>query len=779
MFTRFRILVSLCTIMLGLGLAKSPATLQVDKSRAVDKEWVQSKIDPAIYQAFADRTAEKDESAVRVIVHLYNENNISFETNRSANNREILSQEVERVQNQFMESLRTGGRESYSQSLTVVLLLQYQYALAGTVPSEEMLEKLAAMDHVRMVELDKLNRLYTVEGRSLVGSDTVASSGFGGNGVGVAIIDSNFDLLHPELGGSTNLPNGVVYDGSNYSDPGTPIHSQNFNDCYHGTGTASIVHRYAPDASLYALTVFPNAYDSVIADAMNWCITNKNGSNGGAPIRVISMSLGGGRYYNTCNSGLMHTAAGDALSNGILVFAASGNDGYTDSMGSPACSSNVISVGSVWDENGAGYSPFPPAYCSDSNRLVNERTCYSDTASFLDIYAPSEEVMCAQCGGGTFALGGTSSACPAAAGMTAQMLHADSSYIGQKTSLLNRYQSTGVSVIGDTGKYRIDLAAAVGQQVDPPPTATFSASPTSITSGGSSTLSWSTTYANSVSISGVGAVSPVASGSVVVSPTSTTTYTLTATGDGGSVSKDVTVTVTTGGGGGNELSNGVTENISVATGDTVSYTVNLPTGATNFTVTMTGSGDMDLYVKNSPINWPSDQGSHDTDTFKAPYKYGSAESVTFASPTSGTWYVLVHGYSAGSGTLTATWDEDSGGGGGDPQWYYETYNEETPHNYSNRRTYTETFEHPGAQNVALHFDRLDTETNYDFVYIYDENNTQVYKVSGNLINGGTGSAFGRTDGWVIVTGSKITVKLVTDYSVTDWGFKIDNAAYYQ
>src|SRR3954454_19384583 len=61
----------------------------------------------------------------------------------------------------------------------------------------------------------------------------------------------------------------------------------------------------------------------------------------------------------------------------------------------------------------------------------------------------------------------------------------------------------------------------------PAPTATFSAAPTSILAGQSSTLTWSTTNATTVSIdNGVGS-KPV-SGSASVSPASTTTYTLTA-----------------------------------------------------------------------------------------------------------------------------------------------------------------------------------------------------------------------------------------------------------
>jgi hypothetical protein len=75
------------------------------------------------------------------------------------------------------------------------------------------------------------------------------------------------------------------------------------------------------------------------------------------------------------------------------------------------------------------------------------------------------------------------------------------------------------------------------------PSATFSALPTSITAGQSSTLTWTSTNATSVSIdNGLG---PQAlSGSTSVSPASTTTYTLTATGPGGTTTKTATVTVT-------------------------------------------------------------------------------------------------------------------------------------------------------------------------------------------------------------------------------------------
>jgi len=75
------------------------------------------------------------------------------------------------------------------------------------------------------------------------------------------------------------------------------------------------------------------------------------------------------------------------------------------------------------------------------------------------------------------------------------------------------------------------------------PTATLSADPTTIERGQSSTLSWTTTGATSVSIDqGIGDVST--SGSRSVSPSSSTTYTLSAKGEGGTTTATARITVT-------------------------------------------------------------------------------------------------------------------------------------------------------------------------------------------------------------------------------------------
>ena len=76
------------------------------------------------------------------------------------------------------------------------------------------------------------------------------------------------------------------------------------------------------------------------------------------------------------------------------------------------------------------------------------------------------------------------------------------------------------------------------------PTATISASPTTIQKGKSSTLSWKTTNATNVAINqGIGDVST--NGSRSVSPSSSTTYTINARGAGGTATASARVTVTT------------------------------------------------------------------------------------------------------------------------------------------------------------------------------------------------------------------------------------------
>jgi chitodextrinase len=123
------------------------------------------------------------------------------------------------------------------------------------------------------------------------------------------------------------------------------------------------------------------------------------------------------------------------------------------------------------------------------------------------------------------------------------------------TSATNSYSDTGlspstlytynVSAYDGAGNNSSQSSSASATTQAPAPTppviSSFSASPTSINSGQSSTLSWSVSNATSLSISSIGSVSGT---SISVSPTLTTTYTLTASNATGQATANTTITVT-------------------------------------------------------------------------------------------------------------------------------------------------------------------------------------------------------------------------------------------
>lgn len=107
--------------------------------------------------------------------------------------------------------------------------------------------------------------------------------------------------------------------------------------------------------------------------------------------------------------------------------------------------------------------------------------------------------------------------------------------------------------------------------------------------------------------------------------------------------------------GGNTLENGVAKTgLAASSGSDLNYTFDVPSGATNITVTMSGgTGDADLYVKLGST--PTDS-SYDC----RPYKTGNSESCTLSG--SGTHHVRVKAYSTFSGvSLTGSYTAPTSG----------------------------------------------------------------------------------------------------------------------
>jgi len=121
--------------------------------------------------------------------------------------------------------------------------------------------------------------------------------------------------------------------------------------------------------------------------------------------------------------------------------------------------------------------------------------------------------------------------------------------VGQGTNVgLGVNTSVGGPSDLDTSYYGFPGGVIPPQCLPPPPvapTCSLSVNPALVGSGGSSTLSWSTTTATSFSVDqGVGALSPVAAGSRTVFPgASTKTYTGSVSGPGGSANCSTTLNV--------------------------------------------------------------------------------------------------------------------------------------------------------------------------------------------------------------------------------------------
>jgi subtilisin len=338
---------------------------------------------------------------------------------------------------------------------------------------------------VRSIHEDKLVGLDLALSVPYIGANHAWLEGYTGAGQVVAVLDSGIDSDHEFLNGkvlseacysnagglgegTTLCPNGLpVQIGS-----GAAINcSIAIPGCEHGTHVAGIAvgsgvtfSGVAPGADLIAIQVFTEFEDPICfmyGQPNTPCIMTYLYSDliSGLErvyelretfeIAAVNLSLGGGYYDIECFEDPLNAIIDTLRSVEIATIVASGNSGFTDAIGTPACVPAAISVASI--------------------DLFDQVSIFSSVASFLDFYAPGDGIYSSLPNDAYGYREGTSMAAPHVAGAWAviksKIPHARVDFIHQvlaETSPLVDDLRPGGSV---TGIPRIQLDEAIDRIV--------------------------------------------------------------------------------------------------------------------------------------------------------------------------------------------------------------------------------------------------------------------------------------------------------------------------
>ena len=329
-------------------------------------------------------------------------------------------------------------------------------------------QALAAQPDVLSVALDRAVHADLTEAVPLIRADVVQNTlGLTGAGVVVAVLDTGIDTNHPLLADSLThqecyLVLAICPGGPNVAEDGNG----------HGTHVSGIITSngppvgVAPGASIEAFKVLDDtgsgefsdillAYDHIIAHHPE--------------VDLINMSLSDGGTYgpSICDVGIPAVTADLAATRalGITTFAAAGNNQAKNGLGYPACLTDVVAVGAVYDANVGPFS-------CDATTAPDHVTCFSQSDSALDLLAPGAVIQSTFFGGGLANLAGTSMASPAAVGAAALLLQSEPGLT--PANLEARLKSTGKPIVDSANGIitcRVDAFAAVinaGGPVCPP-----------------------------------------------------------------------------------------------------------------------------------------------------------------------------------------------------------------------------------------------------------------------------------------------------------------------
>jgi subtilisin family serine protease len=273
----------------------------------------------------------------------------------------------------------------------------------------------------------------------LIHADDVWSKSRDGTGYKIAVLDTGVQKTHPVLSGKVvseacystnngaNIRSTCPGQATSSIAAGSGVNcSTTISGCDHGTHVASIAAAkqtadeigIAKGAQLIAVKVFTRfnlASDCGSATAP--CALSYSTDQISALQRVyalrttytiaaVNMSLGGGQHNSTCDTDnpALTTAIKNLRAVKIAVLIASGNNGFTGAISSPACVSYAIAVGN-----------------STKDDLVAKSSNHS---SLVKLLAPGSNIFAAVPGSAYGTKTGTSMATPAVAGAFAVLRQA-------------------------------------------------------------------------------------------------------------------------------------------------------------------------------------------------------------------------------------------------------------------------------------------------------------------------------------------------------------------
>ena len=301
-------------------------------------------------------------------------------------------------------------------------------ALDVTPAALDALETMGA-DVIRVRE-DGIVRPVLTESVPLVQADRAWASGYDGSGTVIAIVDTGVGAGHPFLAGKVveeacysssvaGVSQSVCPNGQDQQlGPGAAVPCP-MSDCLHGTHVAGIAAGFDPTgqhgagvakgARLMAVQVFTQiidpdrcngaapctgAYESDVIAGLERVYTVALA--GQYRIASANLSLGGGLFPAACDDEPYKPTIDNLRAIGIASVVASGNQGATAGLSSPACISTAVSVGATTKTDTVAW--------------------FSNIASFLSLLAPGDAITSSTPGGTYESLSGTSMAAPHIAG---------------------------------------------------------------------------------------------------------------------------------------------------------------------------------------------------------------------------------------------------------------------------------------------------------------------------------------------------------------------------